>query len=244
MTIDLLEPSPALAAAAVRHHPLLDTLDARVDAIIAEVHRTPYWREAIAPQTPAPRVTAILREIFLSIHRYQPHTTEAGFAMLGRLPKGEQRLMKLLLLHKVEEAEHGLWALRDYLALGGTADVAKTAPDPATFAVAAVWWRLAQVEEPWSYLGAEYLFEYLTARLTAPLVAALDARGFARDGIGFVVEHATEDVKHTQLIRSLIVDVAERVPDSPTAILRGFDYFAHVYPLPVWDAAYARATGP
>src|SRR5689334_7781190 len=100
-------------------HPLIRQLDARIDAVVEEIRLTPYWRELISPQTPAPRIRAILRELFLSIHWYQPHTTEAGYAMLGRLPKGEQRLLKLLLLHKTEEAEHGLWALRDYLALGG-----------------------------------------------------------------------------------------------------------------------------
>ena len=146
-------------------------------------------------------------------------------------------------LHKTEEAEHGLWALRDYLELGGEAARAKDAPpDPATFAVASVWWRLAQVEDPWAYLGAEYLFEYLTVKVTEPLVEIFHRRGFPPVGLQFIIEHATEDVQHATLIRSLIVEVATRFPGSEAAMLRGFDYFQQVYPLPVWSAAYERSS--
>ena len=39
---------------------------------------------------------------------YQPHTTEAGFHMIGRLAKSEVKLVQALCSHKAEEAEHGL----------------------------------------------------------------------------------------------------------------------------------------
>src|SRR5262245_53452074 len=64
-------------------HPILAALDARIDAVFASVQQQPYWQETVADSTPVARVRAVLREIFLSVHWYQPHTTEAGFAMIG-----------------------------------------------------------------------------------------------------------------------------------------------------------------
>ena len=60
-------------------------------------------------------------------------------------------------------------------------------------------------------------------------------------GIGFIVEHAVEDVKHTNLIVHWILDVATRYPASGASMVRAFDYFAHVYPRPVWAEALERA---
>ena len=34
---------------------------------------------------------------------------------------------------------------------------------------------------------------------------------------------------------------ADRFPEAKTSIAYGYEYFKHVYPLPVWEAARARA---
>lgn len=217
-------------------------LEARIESVYAQVRTQPYWPLLFASDTPPTLLRAIMRETFLQVYSYQRHTTEAGFLMIGRLPKHEVKLIKSTILHKTEEAEHGEWALRDYVALGGEENHAKTvSPDAATFAVAAVWWRMALVEEPFGYFGAEYLFEYLTMKLAQPLVDQLASRGLGEEGLGFIIEHATEDVKHTRLLRHLIADSVTRYPESAAAMLRCFDYFSQVYPLPVWEAAYQRA---
>lgn len=176
-----------------------------------------------------------------SVYQYQRHTTEAGFTMLGRLPKTESKLLMSLVHHKAEEAEHGEWARRDYLLLGGDPARLDSAPSPATFTVAAVWARLASNEHALGYLGAEYLFECLTMHIVPRLMSALLARNIARTSVGFLAEHAVEDVKHTNLLVHWILDVATRHPDSGAHILRSFDYFAGVYPIPVWSEAFARA---
>ena len=100
---------------------------------------------------------------------------------------------------------------------------------------------MAQVEEPLGYLGAEYLFEQLTALVTQAALPVIEGRDLPRDGLRFVIEHATEDVKHATFIKHLILDVVTRYPHSAPAMLRCFDYFHAVYPLPVWDEAYVRA---
>jgi hypothetical protein len=233
---------PSQGRYAPRAAEVIQMLDARVEDVYRQVREQPIWRTLTAPETSSETCLRIFREVFLSIYWYQKHTTEAGFNMIGRLPGNEEVLLKLLMLHKIEEAGHNGWAFRDYQLLGGTADVANnTAMPPACFAIAGVWWRMALVENPLGYLGAEYLFEYLTMRIAQELVPFFKQRGFQAEGLRFIIDHATEDEKHAKLVRHLICDAVTRYPESEAAMLRCFDYFRHVYPLPVWTEAYERA---
>jgi hypothetical protein len=221
---------------------VLRRLNSRVDDVECAVHREPCWHLMIAADARTEDAAALLREILLRTYWYQRHTTEAGFHMLGRLPKHENLMLRSLIAHKAEEAEHGEWALRDYLALGGDERVAQGGESPASVAVAGVWWWMARREPPLAYLGAEYLFEELTARLCRTLVPILQ-RSFAAERARFVVDHATEDVRHANLIRHWIQDAATRYPETQAAMLRSFDLFRHVYPLPVWREAFAASRG-
>ncbi len=218
-----------------------EELDRRVSDIFSQVQAWRGWRLISDPASPRDRIMALVREIFRSVVWYQSHTTEAGFHMFGRLPKHEVRLIQALCSHKAEEAEHGVWAREDHAKIGGLAREAALPASPATFAVAAVWWRMAEVEEPLGYLGAEYLFEQLTALVTQAALPVIEGRDLPRDGLRFVIEHATEDAKHAAFLKHLILDVVTRYPESRAAMLRCFDYFHAVYPLPVWDEAYERA---
>lgn len=216
-----------------------EELDRRVFAIFEEVKAWRGWQAISDPATSPDQIVAIVREIFRSVVWYQSHTTEAGFHMFGRFPKHEVKLIQAVCSHKAEEAEHGVWAREDHAKLGGR-DVTER-PSPATFVVASVWWRMAMVEEPLGYLGAEYLFEQLTALVTQAALPVIQGRNLPRDGLRFVIEHATEDVKHATFFKHLILDVATRYPGSSDAMFRCFDYFHAVYPLPVWDEAFQRA---
>ena len=218
-------------------------LDRRVLRIFAEVQAWRGWMHISQPDVRPDQIIAAIREVFRSVAMYQSFTTEAGFYMIGRLPKGEVRLLQQLCGHKAEEAEHGLWAVEDYLKLGGDEESLNLPPTPATFAVAAVWWRMAEVEDPFGYLGAEYLFEQLTMLVTQALLPILQKHGLSHDGLRFAVEHATEDAKHAVFVKHLILETVTRYPASAAAMLRCFDYFHAVYPLPVWDEAFQRATG-
>jgi hypothetical protein len=217
-------------------------LQGRVNTMNGHVRRSPAWAALTAQETPTEMIEAILREIMWSVVAYQPHTTEAGFRMLGRLPKFERRLMTSLMHHKAEEAEHGEWAKRDFALLGGDPARLKAPPSPATFAVAAVWARLAEIEDPYGYLGAEFLFECLTMQVVPDLVASLKARPNPPREVGFLVEHAVEDVKHTDLIAQWIANVLDADPTRGESMIRCLDHFASVYPLPVWGEALERAT--
>jgi len=221
-------------------HAAFEKLDARVKSVFAQVTAWRGWQFIHAPGASRDQIIALVREVFHSVVMYQADTTEAGFHMFGRLPKREVRLIQALCSHKAEEAEHGIWAAEDHQKLGG-AHPSKVKPSPATFAVAAVWWRVAEIEDPLGYLGAEYLFEELTALVTAALIPLIEARDLPRDGFRFIIEHATEDAKHAAFLKHLILDVATRYPASIESMFRCFDYFNQVYPIPVWDEAFKRA---
>jgi len=221
---------------------VLGELKRRVDQIYDSVQKTQIWQTVISPNTPDDLLRACIREILLSVCWYQKHTTEAGFHMLGRLPKDETILMKSLMLHKIEEAEHGVWAHKDYLELGGSLEEAHGHSSPAGFAIESVWWRMATTENPFGYLGAEYLFEYLTAMVSQPAVEVFQRRNIQWKGARFVIQHAIEDIKHTNLIHHLIGDTITRHPESADAMILCLDYFRAVYPLPVWNEAFERAT--
>ena len=133
-------------------------------------------------------------------------------------------------------------ALRDYIALGGDEAFARTRRiSPTAFAVASLWWGLYHMEDPVAYLGALYCFEGLTPMVCGPVVKALFDRGFPQDALEFITFHATEDIKHTNLVKAMIKDVAVRYPNAEEAMMAGLDYFLSVYPLPGWNAAYDRA---
>ena len=220
---------------------VLVQLEHRLETVLREVQRSEVWHTVTSPETPFMTLRATIREIMFSVQQYQPHTTEAGFAMLGRLPKSETKLLISLLTHKAEEAAHGGWARRDFVRLDGSAERLGRASTPAAFAVSAVWDRMATHESPFGYLGAEYLFERLTMEVAPAAMTALNRHGVPADQIGFISEHTEEDVKHTNLIAHWILESATRYAEAGDAMVRCFDYFASVYPLPVWNEALARA---
>jgi hypothetical protein len=221
-------------------HAAFERLDAKVESVFSQVKSWRGWQFVNAPGASREQIVDLVREVFQSVVMYQAHTTEAGFHMFGRLPKREVRLIQALCSHKAEEAEHGVWAAEDHQKLGGNHS-SRIKPSPATFAVAAVWWRMAETEDPLGYLGAEYLFEQLTALATAALIPLIEARDLPRDGFRFIIEHATEDAKHAAFLKHLILDVGTRYPESIDSMFRCFEYFNQVYPLPVWDEAFKRA---
>jgi hypothetical protein len=224
-------------------YPFVRDLDARVDALFDAVAGSPCWTELHGPHTTPDRFQTILREMLLSIHWYQAHTSEAEILMLKRLPRRGLRSIDLLLQRKNEARGYGRWALGDYLALGGDQKMAKLLPpDPSIFAVASVWWHLVQVEDGWACLGADYLFEHLMSRVAQAIMDILRRRGVREGDLPFLVQHAVENGPHRYPIREVIVEVVTRFPVAEASILRGFDYFRQVFPLPLWNFAYARTT--
>jgi len=57
----------------------------------------------------------------------------------------------------------------------------------------------------------------------------------------FIVDHAAEDEKHSNLLKKLIEEVGRDHPELAPQILFAFDCFHQVYPMPLWFGSYARA---
>jgi hypothetical protein len=236
--------SPALVSDESVGTQVVAELNHRVADVVEEFQFSALGRVLAEPDSSVDLLTATIREIYWEIHCYQPFTTKAGFSMIGGASPEDRKIMRILLLHKLEEVEHRVWALDGYKALGG--DQSRIGKEgemisPGAFAVAAVWERLARLIHPLAYVGAEYLFEDLTARLAKLATESLQKRSLSQEGIRFIVDHSSEDERHSQLLRKLIEEVCATEPALEDQILFAFDCFRQVYPMPLWLASYARA---
>jgi|SRR5437899_3274187 len=236
--------SPVLVSGESVGTQVIAELNRRVAEVVEEFQSSALGQLLAEPDSSIDLLKATIREIYWEIHCYQPFTTKAGFSLIGGADPEDRKVMRTLLLHKWEEVEHRVWALDGYKALGG--DQSRIGKEcemtsPGAFAVAAVWERLARTAHPLAYVGAEYLFEDLTARLAKLATESLQKRGLARDGIRFIVDHASEDERHSQLLRKLIEEVCTVKPALEHQVLFAFDCFRYVYPMPLWLASYARA---
>jgi hypothetical protein len=217
-------------------------LDERIVAVVNEVKSSPVWEVICSPGSDL--IRALIREVYWEVHCYHPSTTKTGFAMLGRIDPSEIKVLRNLLLHKWEEVEHRVWALDGYLALGG--DLNRIGREnqfmsPGAFAVAAVWERLSNCLPALSYLGAEYLFEDLTAKLASTVINKVKDRKLPVKGMQFITDHATEDERHSTLLKKLVIEIVARYPELQPDILYAFDCFRQVYPMPLWLGSYRRA---
>ena len=221
---------------------VLARLDERMHEVLAAVEHTDMWHILTSPDTEPELLKALMREIYLEIWTYQPHITEAMMSIIARVPKTQPKLIRMMLLHTVDEADHGEMALRDHVRLGGDEAAARTtSPSPAAFAVAAFWWGMCRMSDPLSYLGAVYTLESMTPLVCARALEALKARGFPDEALEFIGFHAEEDIKHANLVRHMVKEAIEVFPGCGPRILHGMECWFSVYPIPVWETAVQRA---
>ena len=221
---------------------LADRLDRRIQTILGEVEESEAYRVVADPRTDPHFVAAIVRWYLLEVFSFGPHVTEATFTAIGRMPKNRPDLMKPMILHDLEEVDHGEMALQDCLKLGGDERFARTRRmTPASFIMAATCRMLAERENPFCYLGYMHCFETLTPPLAERAQKLLAAKGFPLKARYFIDFHAKEDVHHARMLRNLVDDVVRDYADAAAAIEYGFECFAGVYPLPIWAAALENA---
>lgn len=221
---------------------LLTELERRLESAVEAFLGSRVWSVLSSPETSTGTVIAILRELHWEIHCYQPRTTKAGFHMIGGAAVEDMKVMRTLLLHKWDEVEHRAWAWECYLALGGDPGRSERL-SPEAHAVCAVWESMAKMSAL-SYVGAEYLFEALTARLTPLVVNALRRHGLAAEGMRFIVDHAVEDQKHKNLFEHLIIEIGDAHPELHDDVLYAYDCFYAVYPAALWEGCLRRAEIP
>lgn len=236
---DTTHPQPA-----TKPTPLVEWLDQRIADTLHRVEQTEFWKAITAPGADINLIREAMKEVYLEIYSYQPHAIEGAINAIARMPRSMPvRMVKAMLRHQAEEFDHGEMALRDHVRLGGDENHARSHHriSPAAYATAAIWRTIGLLDEPFAYLGALYPFEGLTPIVSARIKDILVQRGFPTDSMEFVEFHATEDPKHTELVRHLIEEAAQRFPEADASIREGIERFLAVYPIPVWETAYRRA---
>ncbi|MFN2317901.1 MAG: iron-containing redox enzyme family protein [Gemmatimonadales bacterium] len=220
----------------------VDYLASGITRLREDIEATAFWSVMTSPATDPELIRAVMKEVYLEIHWYQPDVIEATMAVIGQFPRTlAAKRVRTMLIHQAEEWDHGEMARRDFLGLGGTEDEARTSRmSPTAFATAAFWRMLAHKREPFAYLGALYLFEGLTPLVTAAIKEPLKAKGLTDDTLEYIEFHSTEDIKHAKIVDHLIDETVQAFPESAEAIRFGFEAFLQVYPLPGWSAAYNR----
>lgn len=219
-----------------------DHMEAKLKAALSAAMTSPQWLEFSAPEADAKFLIATTKYVLLEVFSYGPHVTEATFTAIGRLPKTRPDLMKPMIMHDLEEVDHGEMALKDFIKLGGDETWARSRRiTPESFAMSATARMIGERESPFAYLGYMYLFEGLTPVLTAKAQEFLAAKGFPMEAREFIDFHATEDIAHVKALRALMERCVRDFPAEQEAIEYGFDCFSAVYPLPIWRAALAHA---
>lgn len=220
---------------------VITALKSGIDDLVADLESEPFYKAITAPDTDPRLVNDTLKHVFLSIYLYQPHVTAATFTAVGRMPKQSEQLIKDMILQQVEEVEHADMALRDYLRLGGDKALAEGDMFPECAAVAAVCHFLGEHCPPASYLGFMFIFEALTPIMATRAQLLMDRAEYRQEAREFIDLHATEDIRHTDMLIGVIEDLLKIDPAADKAILFGFNVFRNVYPIPVWAAAHERA---
>lgn len=217
-------------------------LRSKLNTHLRRIEGSELYRLVTAPETDKRTVATVLKYILLEVFSYGPHVTEATFTAIGRFPKHRPDLMKPMILHDLSEVDHGEMALRDYIKLGGSESFARNRRITVeSFCMAATCRLIATAEEPWAYLGYMYLFEALTPLLTEKAQQVLAAKMVPDEARRFIDFHAKEDIGHARLLEEFIARLIRDYPSAAAAIEYGFDAFAAVYPLPIWDAALRNA---
>lgn len=221
---------------------VLVQLRAKTAAHMRRIEESAIYRRLTADDADPQFVAGVAKYILLEVFSYGPHVTEATFTAIGRMPKQRPDLMRPMIEHDLEEVDHGEMALRDFVALGGSESWARSRQmSPPTLVLAATVRMLAEREDPFAYLGYMYAFEALTPRLAAEAQAALTRASTRVEGKRFVELHAKEDIVHEQHLAKIIIEVVGAFPQALEVIEYGFDCFAAVYPIPIWEHAERSA---
>ncbi|MEM7807915.1 MAG: iron-containing redox enzyme family protein [Planctomycetota bacterium] len=241
MTDTLTSPTAANGSRIAFDADIGEQLEAKLGQLVKDVEQSDVYLALTDPNADPKLVTAILKHVYLSIAFYQPHVTEATFTAVGKMPKQSEQLIKDMILQQVEEVEHADMALRDYKALGGDPADADAPMPPACAAVAAMCHFLAEHQHPANYLGFMYIFEALTPIMAAKTQEVMARSSYKAEAREFIDLHATEDIRHTDMIVKAIEDLCEIIPEAAGHVLHGFDCFTAVYPVAIWNEALERA---
>jgi hypothetical protein len=225
--------------------PDIQAINDRVRSVVESARSSAFWREMISEATPVERVRALVRELYFEAYSYHRHVYEAAATIIARLPPSCADTIDQLFQHLAEETTHGEMALQCYLDLGGRREAARERRiSPGAFMVAAFWRGLAEIADPFSYLGAMYLFEASTPLLSEDILKALRRKGLMATGGGqHADEHVKADARHSQMLAAIIENIlSEGDAARRDSVAFGLEGFALIYPGSILNAACLAAS--
>lgn len=157
------------------------------------------------------------------------HTTRFLAVAATRIPYGREALRVRFLKHALEEFGHEEMCRRDLVALGEAPDdVGRAVPLPATTALVAFHYHLAERGNPVSLLGTVYTFEGLAEREGGRVAESLRRSGIPPEATTFLAAHAEIDIKHMEEARRMLrehVTDARDERDVIYASIGGYDLY-------------------
>ncbi len=219
-----------------------ERLDEKLSRSIDLAKSSATFASIVNPDSSPDFVRWVLRNVLLEVFSYAPVVVEASYAAIGRLPKTSADVIRALTKFILEEIDHSELALRDYVAQGGSEACARgRRPSPESFTLASTCRALASEEDPICCLGFLYYLEAMGSRLAPIAHHALQRLNLDAQN-DFISEPADVDDMHSRILRSLIVRTVDADASRNEPIEFGFDCMSAVYPLPVWAAAFERAS--
>lgn len=182
------------------------------------------------------------REWSRGISFYHCYFTEASRSAYTNMPRTvDGKVLRCLRRLEAEIEDQGAAALRDYRALGGDVDVAGTQqPNPASYAVAAVWALIGNEDEPFSFLGALYAGDLASRWVSELLFDQILPRDLVEEGFELPQFWSTNGLRRSLVVRALIQMVAMKYPVSWELIVQGAERLIQVHPIPVCEEICRR----
>jgi hypothetical protein len=208
-----------------------EALDSQVAATFQDVLSWQGWRLILEPTFPIDDALEILHEVFAAIEAVGSATADVRSGLHAQKP-GDRNAPSL-------RVHDGGGCTRN--ANGAPVHENQTRTSPAMFAAVAVWRRIGREAPPAALLGAEYLYEQLTALVTHEAECILRLRGVEPDEAGLDALADNDAADRANGLRERIFEAMTRDATIAPALLFGHDCLAQVYPVALFDEALTRA---
>jgi len=216
---------------------LVTRLDDKNHKLIQQLEHSAFCERFFSAATPTNVIERMTANLLDQVYGYGNELTRSISTALGRLAAYPQWLSQVGPLYEclLGEVAHPQMAHNDSVTLS-KAEALTHRPTPTAFAVAAIARMLCEERHPLTHLGFFYLLEGTTSIMAPRLFEVLQRRGIKSP---FVKEHAVEDTKHARTLADKVQEIVNIDPVAANEIEYGYDCFATVYPLLVWNAALA-----
>jgi len=150
----------------------------------------------------------------IETYHYTKHNAQNQALVAIRLSAGHTPYLQFCLRHASDEAGHEQMALHDLKTMGvDTSHVTRSAPLPATEVLIAYLYWISIQGNPVQRLGYSFWAENSYHYIGPVLKAIQEQMKLDRKQMTFFIDHATIDTKHAEMVRQMILRVAQAPQD-------------------------------